>query len=59
MERIGALFLGDQILIILGIDFGSEKDAPRGAFCEPKWDQNRTKIEVENEDEKMMLLEGP
>ena len=47
------------VLIILGIDLGSEKDAPRGAFWEPKWNQNRTKIEVENEDEKKTLLGAP
>ena len=38
------------------IDFGSEKGAQRGGFGEPKWVQNRSKNEDENEDEKKALL---
>ena len=35
------------------------KDTQREAFWEPKWYQNRTKIEVESEDEKKTLLGAP
>ena len=36
LERIGALFLGDLILIFLGIDFCTEKVAQMEAFWKPK-----------------------
>ena len=38
------------------IDFVTEKGTEREAFWEPKWYQNRSKNEVENEDEKKTLL---
>ena len=56
MERIGALFLGDQIWTVFGERLWHRKGAQREAFWEPKWNQNRSKIEVENEDEKKTLL---
>ena len=48
-------------------DFGLSFEAHLGplggilgeAFWEPKWNQNRSKIEVENEDEKKTLLGAP
>ena len=59
MERIGALFLGDLGFDHFGDRFWLRKGTPRGAFWEQKWNQNRTKIEVENEDEKKTLLGAP
>ena len=59
MDRIGALFLGDQIWTVLGERLWHRKDAQREAFWEPKWNPNRTRIEVENEDEKKTLLGAP
>ena len=53
---LGAIFFGDEILIVFLIDLGSEKGAQRGGFGEPKWVQNRSKNEDENEDEKKTLL---
>ena len=53
---LGPIFFGDEILIVFLIDFGTEKGAQRGAFWEPKCDQNRSENEVENEDGKKTFL---
>ena len=37
---LGTIFFRDQILIDFGVDFGTEKGAPREPFLEPKWVQN-------------------
>ena len=52
---LGAIFFGDEILIVFLIDFGTEKGAQREAFWEPKWDQNHIKPEAENKDGKKTL----
>ena len=55
---LGSIFFGHQILIFFWIDFDTEKGPQREAFRDPKWNQNPSKIEVENEDEKKSLLGG-
>ena len=55
---LGATFRAAQFRIDFLIDFGRQKGAQREAFWEPKWYQNRTKIEVESEDEKKTLLKA-
>jgi len=53
---LGPIFFGDGKKIVSGGDFGTKKGAKREAFGEPKWHQNRPKIEVENKHIKKMLL---
>ena len=53
---LGSIFFGDEILIVFWIDFGTEKGAQREAFWKPKWHQNRSKNEFENEANKKTLL---
>ena len=55
---LGVTFGALRFFMIFWSDFGSKKGAQREAFWDPKWSKNRSKKEVQIQEETNHLLES-